>query len=189
MALPIGAVIPYFGTVAPPGFLECVGSDVSVTDEQYAHLLRVIPRDRHGAYKLPDLRGRTVVGPREDTPGKTPQNIGDRVGSDTVKILTEHLPSHLHDIALNGSHSHGVRCHYGALGNDNYHPDEGHKMQITRESGCHFHGNSAPSNSTHTAPIMTTADNHTHVCSPTGGGIPLPIESPALVLMWIIKYM
>ncbi|HZY09364.1 MAG TPA: phage tail protein, partial [Ilumatobacteraceae bacterium] len=63
--VPIGTMVAFGGTAAPSGWLFCDGSNVSRTT--YADLFAAIgvtwgPGDGSTTFKLPDLRGRSLLG-------------------------------------------------------------------------------------------------------------------------------
>lgn len=70
LGLPIGAILPYAGLVAPPGFLFCDGSEVQRT--MYPDLYSIIgdfynnstenPLLGINTFRVPDLRGRFALG-------------------------------------------------------------------------------------------------------------------------------
>jgi microcystin-dependent protein len=68
LGLPIGAVFPYAGLIAPSGFLLCDGSEVQKA--QFPDLYNIISDFYNGAapllgantFRLPDLRGRNAMG-------------------------------------------------------------------------------------------------------------------------------
>jgi microcystin-dependent protein len=70
LGLPIGAILPYAGPNAPPGFLLCDGSEV--LRDKYPDLFNVIGATYNGGapllgvsgstFRLPDLRGRFALG-------------------------------------------------------------------------------------------------------------------------------
>jgi len=92
---PIGLVLPYGGTVAPPGYLLCDGTNY--LPEEYPELYAVIGgtfgEDFSGFY-LPDLRGNVVVGMQTDP------DIGAIFGVNSVTITEDQMPSHSHTIPL-----------------------------------------------------------------------------------------
>ena len=95
--IPIGGVIPFYGTSNPDGWLLCNGQAVSRT--AYSELFSVIST-RAGAgngsstFNVPDLRGRVIYGQGH---GRTP-NLGADVGEFDHKIAVGEIPPHTHDI-------------------------------------------------------------------------------------------
>lgn len=109
--LPIGTILPYGGTVAPPGFFICDGTERSRAT--YAALLSVIG-DNYGpgtsvTFRLPDLRGRTLLGWLYDAGNTLPNPTGEFVnvtenavglvgGSESALITESQLPDHTHSL-------------------------------------------------------------------------------------------
>jgi microcystin-dependent protein len=70
-SMPIGAIIPFAGVIAPAGYLLCDGAEVSKTTYQalYAVIQDTYIRDTaleplvgYGTFRLPDMRGRFALG-------------------------------------------------------------------------------------------------------------------------------
>ena len=113
---PIGAVVPYAGTVAPPGWLVADGSEVSRTT--YSALFQAIGTtygsgDGSTTFNLPDLRGRVVVavGSNGDV-AALGQNEGNAEGSRSP-LHTHSVPAHSHglgNLAVDpaGFHNHST---------------------------------------------------------------------------------
>ena len=91
--VPPGAILPYGGTVAPPGFLLCDGTEV--LQDTYPRLFDAIGNGFGSSsaftFRVPDLRGRFMRGV-DGTAGNDPNsssrsaiypggNVGNKVGS------------------------------------------------------------------------------------------------------------
>lgn len=90
-ASPTGSVMSFAGASIPEGWLLCNGAAVSRVD--YAGLFKVIgitygAGDGANTFVLPDLRSRFARGANN--------NLGTKVGSDTVTLTTGNMPSHSH---------------------------------------------------------------------------------------------
>ena len=108
-----GQLIDFAGTVAPTGFLECNGAEVSRT--QYADLWQAIGTTYGAAqaatdFKLPDFRGASATGAggtRIAGPGTA---VGATHDSDTATLAAANLPQHAHSIDdqsdEDGGHTH-----------------------------------------------------------------------------------
>lgn len=105
---PVGSVVAFAGANAPTGWLLCDG--VEVNRSTYATLYSVIglqygTPSSASLFKLPDLRGRNVLG--KDNMGGTSANrvtdvfansLGGFGGSETKIIDKNQLPNHKHDL-------------------------------------------------------------------------------------------
>ncbi len=104
-----GTVVPWGGSSAPTGWLDCDGSAVSRST--YADLFTAIGTtygvgDGSSTFNIPDIRGRTVCG--KDNMGGTAANrltsaatidgttLGTAGGSETHTLTTSEIPSHSH---------------------------------------------------------------------------------------------
>jgi microcystin-dependent protein len=109
-------------------------------------------------FALPDLRGRVVVGDGA-SPGGSGYTIGQKPGAETVTLTTNQMPAHTHS---------GTVKAFGTAGNT---------QQPVRNTVAASPGNSytttTPSN------FMATGSLNAAV---TGGGQPISIMKPSLVL-------
>ena len=132
LAVPIGAILPYAGGTIPDGYLLCDGSEVERA--KYGDLYDIIGVTFNGAaallgtgtYRLPDLRGRFVLGKDnmdnggtvpskavEDkgryvdagggTAGRVPDVqatiLGGAAGRSSVALTLANLPEHSHTLS------------------------------------------------------------------------------------------
>lgn len=113
---PIASIMPYAGTIAPPGWVFCNGQELA--QGQYETLFQLIgytykPESQvtGGYFCVPDLRGRFPLGnlamggnaPSVESPdtrarGTNAQTLGAVGGTDDVTIGIENLPEHQHDM-------------------------------------------------------------------------------------------
>jgi microcystin-dependent protein len=105
--IPIGLVVPFAGTAAPSTqWLLCDGSAVSRTT--YAALFALagtafnIGGEAGTDFRLPDLRGRAVIGAGQGS-GLTNRALGARVGEENHTLTITEIPSHNHG---GGAHNH-----------------------------------------------------------------------------------
>lgn len=177
--LPIGIVLPYASNTAPEGWLVCDGSDVSKND--YPHLYAVITNkfgdETTDNFKLPDLRGRVIVGSGNGS-GLTARSIGDVSGAETHTLTIAEMPSHNHTGTTNtsGNHTHDVNNTVQKTGQNT-------------PSGLDSTGDEIDtSNTTSTTTSENGAHTHTFTTNSTGGGNAHNNMQPFLVLNYIIKY-
>ena len=176
----VGTIISYAGSVPPAGYVMCDGSAYSPSD--YPDLYDVIGSmygtTSEGKFKVPDLRGRTILG--------TPQLnwVGDFRGAKTVQLFNENIPSHNHTIASQ-THKHSdtatdstsrtcYKC--GSKNGDDGNNGKTCKGDTYTATGSHthdWHSNCSAS--------------HTHTCYYNEGGYNHNNLMPYVVLNYIIK--
>ena len=96
--IPIGGVIPFYGSNQAEGWLVCNGQAVSRTT--YAELFSVIGTrsgagDGRTTFNLPDIRGQVIYG--YGYAGRT-MNLGVSVGEFEHTISKSEMPPHSHEI-------------------------------------------------------------------------------------------
>jgi microcystin-dependent protein len=127
LGIPLGTILPFAGLSAPYGFLLCDGSEVERS--KYPDLYDIIGTTYNGTialigvgtYKIPDLRGRFVLGKDNmdnadtipvitggyvDAGGGTAgrvadtkaQTLGGSAGSSFTTLTTSNLPEHTHTL-------------------------------------------------------------------------------------------
>jgi len=99
---PIGAMIPFAGDTPPVNWLECDGAEVSQDDWPllYEAIGSTYGSAAAGNFKLPDTRGRVLVGAGAGA-GLTSRARGDSWGDEQVTLSESQLPPHSHSV-----HSH-----------------------------------------------------------------------------------
>ena len=158
---PTGSLIQYAGNTAPLGWLLCDGSDVSI--DQYTDLYNILTdiygESSDGYFRLPDLRGRVIIGSGSGN-GLTSRSLNDTGGSETHTLLESELPSHTHTgtTATTGSHTHT-----GTTASNGSHTHTG----TTSSNGSHTHSITDPSHS-HNVPTAKDDGNSSN----TAGQIP-----------------
>ncbi len=105
----VGEVAWFAGNYVPPGWAIADGSLLSMAQNTplFAQLLLAFGGDGQGAFALPDLRGRTLVGASTDSP------LGSAFGSDWLGLTAANLPPHDH--AIDRARAPGVIPLPGAL--------------------------------------------------------------------------
>jgi microcystin-dependent protein len=125
LAVPIGAILPFAGSVVPDGYLLCDGSEVERT--RFTSLYDVlgntygVPVRGVNTFVLPDLRGRFPLGRDNMDNGRTvpttlgnfvdagggnidrvsgvaADNIGQNGGQEANSLVLSNLPEHEHDM-------------------------------------------------------------------------------------------
>lgn len=95
-----GMISPYAGSSAPSGYVLCDGTAYSTTGT-YANLFAVIGTtygdDGVDTFRVPDLRGRTLVGAGTGT-GLTARSRGDEFGAEETTLAETNLPAHTHEV-------------------------------------------------------------------------------------------
>lgn len=86
--VPIGAIIPYHGTVAPDGYLLCDGEEYDTT--VYNQLFALL-----GTSTTPDLRNKFIAGAGQDTGNYA---LGFEDGDDEVTLTVDEMPRHQHGV-------------------------------------------------------------------------------------------
>ena len=98
--IPTGIILPYGGSVAPPGWLLCDGSDINRTT--YADLFGVLGTTFGSGgpttFKVPDLQTRTPIGPGGG------RIVGNTIGAETHTLTVGQMPAHTH--GSGGNHFH-----------------------------------------------------------------------------------
>lgn len=173
--MPVGAVLPFAGKFPPDGWLLCAGQ--TVRGEEYKDLSKVLYGDDSDEVKVPDYRQKFLAGAT---------GVGDyalRVfgGQDKVRLETQNLPVHNHEIDFNnpenGAHNHTIRWGEGG--------GKGNFVDSTDYDKNHSYD----------ASDMIWGGNHSHHIKGStkkSGGLnnPEPHENrpPYVALNYIIKY-
>jgi microcystin-dependent protein len=100
----MGTIMPVAFNYAPRGWLVCDGSSLPIS--QYSALFSLLGTyfggDGVQTFKLPDLRGRTVLG-WGNGPGLTPYTLGNAGGVENVTLSIQQMPMHTHVAVANVS--------------------------------------------------------------------------------------
>ena len=104
----VGEIRMFGGNFAPQGWLLCDGSLLPISE--YETLFSLIGTtyggDGMSTFALPDLRGR-IPAHMGIGPGLSPYTIGEALGSETVTLTNQQIPSHTH--AMSASTNVGGR--------------------------------------------------------------------------------
>ena len=93
----IGEIRGFAGNFAPRTWAFCEGQLLAISSHTalFSILGTTYGGDGRSTFALPDLRGRTMIGPGTG-PGLTPRALGARGGSETNTLTTLQMPSHTH---------------------------------------------------------------------------------------------
>lgn len=93
----LGQVVMFGGNFAPRGWAYCDGQLLSINANQalFSILGTTYGGDGRTTFALPDLRGRTPIGPGHG-PGLGSYKLGQRSGQEYTVLTQNNLPSHSH---------------------------------------------------------------------------------------------
>lgn len=102
---------PYIGDViwvpfdyAPEGWLPCNGQVLQISQYQilYAVIGIQFGGDGTTTFKLPDMRGRTIIHASQQSGGQS-YAVGNSGGSEMVTLNANQMPSHAHNLVASNS--------------------------------------------------------------------------------------
>ena len=98
----IGNIIMFGGIFAPVGWAFCDGSLQSISENTalFSLIGTTYGGDGQSTFALPDLRGRIPVSQGQGN-GLSNYVLGQVGGTETVSLLSAHLPSHAHVVLEN----------------------------------------------------------------------------------------
>lgn len=142
--MPVGAVLPFAGAVAPEGWLLCNGQ--SVEGEIYQDLAKVLGGeekksfDENKSFNVPNYQERFLVG----ASGQQDYKLHNKGGAPDVRLEFKHLPEHKHYIDFetpaSGGHNHMIRWGDGGGGGHYVDgTDEGSDQSGKMWGGDHTH--------------------------------------------------
>ena len=161
---------------APTGWFLCQGQTLPIS--QYAALFSLLGTQYGGngttTFQLPDLQGRVPIN-QGNGAGLPAYVIGQKAGSPNVSILASNLPAHSHPVAppvsnVNGTSSSPV----------NGYPAVDVTTITVRDQTA--------TTLTYAASSVSGQSGAAYQTGVAGGGIPLSIEPPYLVVNFIIAY-
>lgn len=85
---------------APQGWALCQGQDMPINQNQALYALLGLQYGGNGTtvFKLPDLRGRVIVGQGQNPHTGTTYQIGQAAGAEAVTLTQSQIPAHIHGI-------------------------------------------------------------------------------------------
>lgn len=110
MATPfLGSVKMFGGNFAPRGYALCAGQllAISQNDALFALIGTVYGGDGQTTFGLPDLRGRAPMHFGQG-PGLPSYSLGQTLGTETVTLTAQELPTHSHTLGANAGPGSGA---------------------------------------------------------------------------------
>jgi len=100
----VGQITIFGGNFAPRGWAFCQGQllPISQNDALFSLLGTTYGGDGRTTFALPDLRGRCAIGMGQG-PGLTPRSQGAKLGSESVTLNINELPTHTHQLMGNNA--------------------------------------------------------------------------------------
>ena len=198
---PIGVIRLFAGSTAPNGWLICNGDAVS--RNTYGDLFKIIGTtygvgNSNTTFTLPDMRGRCPIGVGTGA-SLTARTLGSNVGAETATLAETNLPSHTHTATVgtqsanhthtgtsggaSANHTHGWGRNVGSSGSYGLRDGANRSANGTPNTGY------VSADHSHSTTTGTESANHTHSVtnSYTGGGTPVGIMLPSIVVNFIIK--
>jgi microcystin-dependent protein len=160
---PIGCILPYTNNDTPLGWMKCDGRDLLIAE--YPDLYATIgttygTSDDPLYFKLPDLRGRGIIGEGQGN-DLSIRPLGGIGGEETHTLNINELPSHSHRVLVSNSEA-GLEF-----------ADNGKEDVLVGDHGGAY--------------LNTTTNTAQPFIEPSGGGQPFSTMSPFLVCNYIIK--
>lgn len=162
----LGEIRIFGGNFAPTGWALCNGQllPISQNTALFSLLGTTYGGDGVSTFALPDLRGRVVVSFGQ-APGLSPYQQGETGGAESSTLTTAQMPSHSHPVGATETAT--TADPKGTVPAKNVGAQPG--------SSVHTYG---------ATPDGTTMNNA--MIGPTGGGQPVSIVQPYLVINYII---
>ena len=209
----LGTILPWPGTYAPRDWAFCDGSLLQINTYQalYAVIGAQYGGDGRTTFALPDLRGRTVLGPNGPAP-LTPRPVAQKGGAETVAAVGTGTGAVTLTAANLPSHTHAATLSLSGLGaTTDISVGTGTGGQLAATQGATLTSTAAGASGaaiyqlSSVAPVApvtlggvktTVTGTGTVTVDPTGGGAPAPVSvsvntavptmTPFLVLNYII---
>ncbi len=162
----VGEIRIFGGTFAPVGWAFCQGQLLPIAQNQalFSLLGTTYGGDGRTTFALPDLRGRVVIGFGQG-PGLSNYPQGEQGGAEMVTLTIQQMPAHSHTVSATQTQS--TTDPKGAVPAQTSGPTPG---QAPKVYGA--------------VPDATTMNNG--MIGQTGGGVPVGVRQPFLVINYII---
>lgn len=199
--VPAGTINVSAANNAPNGWLICDGNVYAKAS--YVNLFDAIGQtymydasyDQLNYFRVPDLRGRVVVGSGDNgDAGVSNRVFSEKGGAETHTLTTTEIPSHTHSgtTDASGEHIHNVtdpgHTHTQTTVNDDYNNSGANPPGFTADSaGTQVWSNI---NSSTTGISINSAGTHAHTFTTgsTGGSAAHNNMQPFMALRYLIKY-
>jgi microcystin-dependent protein len=138
--IPVGTILPFGGSVPPPGWLLCQGQSVSKLT--YSKLFGVLGHLWGGSgdiFQLPNFQGASPVGANLLAVGAT----GGSLNHTHTKQHNHSVPSHSHSIS--GSHNHTQGSHIHTISPHTHTGAHSHNVAHSHSIASHSHANATTS--------------------------------------------
>lgn len=149
--VPIGSIYPYLGTTPPFGYLILDGSMVSksIYPELYSICGTIYGAETLETFKLPDLRGVTVAGYKENdlvfgTLGGLAGSLTHQHSTSEHTLTVDEIPSHNHRFDFSTSGTQALSGNHGAYMIAGYSDTA---IQNTGGGQAHTHGDTGSASS------------------------------------------
>lgn len=186
----IASISLFAGNFAPRAWALCEGQLLSIGTHQalFSLIGTTFGGDGRTTMALPDLRGRTPIGPGTG-PGLPSYREGQQVGTPTKILTVDNLPTHNHAAAITSptTYSGIINAKTGPGGADADPTDN-----YLRNSGADIYSSSTPNatmgtNSVAISPQAVSPNNYgTVTVGNTGGQQAFSIMQPSLAIYFII---
>ncbi len=153
---------------APDGWLPCDGRSVPIQANTalFSLLGTTFGGDGVTAFKVPDLRGRSMVGMGQ-APGLAVIVQGELSGTENVTLMQTQMPSHVHAVAAPGAPA------FNGPG-DTGDPSGAVPANFANESGVTVNSFASASK----ANVTMAPTNSPAMTGPAGGNLPVSIRNP-----------
>jgi microcystin-dependent protein len=183
--LPAGIILLFASSNRPSGWLICDGSSYNAL--VYASLYNIIGNTYGGEYpefKLPDMRGRTVVG-NGQSGELSNYSLAQIGGEERHTLSSSEMPVHNHTglTETNGNHTHSSNATGSPYSLSTYSGNNTMNSDVNGGGEPDLYAGSV-------ALVIneTGSHNHTFTTNNTGGGLSHNNMQPYIVLQYLIKY-
>jgi microcystin-dependent protein len=177
----VGTISFWASKQIPTSWMACNGGYVSKTmyPDLYKKLKSTYGQETETTFALPDMRGRTPLGPGKAPSGETYQ-LGSTGGTERIQLTQNHLPRHNHyDGAI--AQFLPMNASTGGKGEDSYSPKDCYCKDTV--DGVKIYGDTLSSDQIMYSDTITPSPTS----SSTGGADAISIVQASLCVAYIIK--